>query len=61
MALGKVVAEDNGFAGGHVIYTVLEAFAGANGIGGESKDFTAQPAAVSVVGHDEPDSGQQRD
>ena len=58
---GEVVAEDNGLAGGHVINTVLEAFAGANGIGGESEDITTQPAAVSVVGHDEPDSGQQRD
>jgi len=55
------MAEDDGFFSGHVVDAVLKFFAGADGAGGETEDFFAQPASISVVGNDESEAGEQGD
>ena len=53
------MTKDHRLARRHVVHTILETFTGADGVGGEAKDFAAQPTAVRVVGDDESDTGEQ--
>ena len=55
------MAEDDGLFSGHVVDAILKFFAGTHGAGGETEDFFAQPASISMVGNDEPEAGEQGD
>ena len=55
------MAEDDRLGSGHVVDTVLEFFAGAHSAGGEPEYFFSEPPAISVVGDDESEAGEQGD
>ncbi len=53
------MTEDHRLARRHVVDAVPEPFTGADGTGGEAKNFTTKPAAVRVIGDDKTDTGKQ--